>query len=67
MSLISTLRLLFQLAVQYDFDVQQTGVDSALLYYDLQEESYMEQPEGFRRQSSGPCRCNLRKTVYGLK
>ena len=33
----STLRLLFQLAVQYRFDIQQIDVDSAFLYADLQE------------------------------
>ena len=37
-----TLRLLFQLAVQYGLDIQQTDVDSAFLYADLQEEIYME-------------------------
>ena len=38
----TTLRLLFQLAVQYGLDIQQTDVDSAFLYADLQEEIYME-------------------------
>ena len=33
----STLRLLFQLAVQYGLDIQQFDVDSAFLYADLQE------------------------------
>jgi hypothetical protein len=40
----STLRMLFQLAVHYGLDIQQTDVDSAFLYADLQEEIYMEQP-----------------------
>ena len=31
----STIRLLFQLAVQYGLDIQQTDVDSAFLYADL--------------------------------
>ena len=31
----STLRMLFQLAVQYGLDIQQTDVDSAFLYADL--------------------------------
>ena len=44
----TTLGLMFQLAVQYGFDIQQTDVDSAFLYAKLQEEIYMEQPEGFR-------------------
>ncbi len=64
-----TLRLLFQLAVQYGLDIQQTDVDSAFLYADLQEEIYMEKPEGFKRWASGavPLVCKLLKVVYGLK
>ena len=65
----TTLRLLFQLAVQYGLDIQQTDVDSAFMYADLQEEIYMEQHEGFRRWASGavPLVCKLLKAVYGLK
>ena len=65
----TTLRLLFQLAVQYGFDIHQTDVDSAFLYADLQEEIYMEQPEGFKRWVAGsaPLVCKLLKAVYGLK
>ena len=63
----STLRLLFQLAVQYDFDIQQTDVDSAFLYADLQEEIYIEQPEGFRQGDKLGLVCKLLKAVYGLK
>ena len=46
-----------------------TDVDSAFLYADLQEDIFMEQPEGFRRWSpTGPRLVyNLRKAVYGLK
>ena len=65
----STLRLLFALAAHYNMDIQQTDVYSAFLYADLQEEIYMEQPEGFRRWSPNGPRlvCKLRKAVYGLK
>ena len=45
----NTLRLLFALAAHYNLDIQHTDVDSAFLYANLQEEIYMEQPEGFRR------------------
>ena len=39
------------------------------MYADLQEDIYMEQPEGFRRWSPNGPRlvCKLRKAVYGLK
>ena len=65
----STLRLLFALAAHYNLDIQQTDIDSAFLYADLQEEIYMDQPEGFRRWThTGPrLVCKLRKAVYGLK
>ncbi len=39
------------------------------MYADMQEEIYMEQPEGFHRWASGasPLVCKLLKAVYGLK
>ena len=61
--------ILFALVVQFDMDIQQTDVDSAFLYADLQEEIYMEQPRGFRQWSKDSSRlvCKLRKVIYGLK
>ncbi len=65
----TTLRLLFQLAVQYGLDIQQIDVDSAFLYADLQEEIYMEQREGLRRWASSvaPLVCKLLKAIKLLK
>ena len=65
----TSLRLLFQLVVRYGLDIQQTDVDSAILYADLQEEIYLEQPEGFRTWSSRAAQlvCKLFKAVYWLK
>ena len=65
----TTLRTLFCLAAHYDLDIQQTDVDCAFLYADLQEEIYMTQPEGFYQPASDGTRmvCLLKKAIYGLK
>ncbi len=54
----------------HDLDIQQTDVDSAFPYANLQEEIYMDQLDGFHRwDNSAPGRmvCRRRKVAYGLK
>ena len=43
-----TARLLFAVATLEDWDIQSVDVKTAYLYGDLDEEIYIEQPEGFR-------------------
>jgi hypothetical protein len=58
-------KALFAMAAALDFDIEQMDVKTAFLYGNVDEEIYVEQPEGF---SDGTTRvCRLSKALYGLK
>lgn len=59
------IRLVLAIAATHHWEVHQMDVKSAFLHGDLQEEIYMEQPQGFVQDPSLVCR--LRKSLYGLK
>jgi hypothetical protein len=59
--------ILLALATQNNWHIHQMDVDSAFLYADLEEELYMEQPEGFVEPSMEDYACLLLKALYGLK
>lgn len=63
----SSLRLLFSLCAQHDWELHQMDVKSAYLNGDLEEEIYMEQPEGFTVPGKEDHVCLLKKSLYGLK
>jgi hypothetical protein len=52
------------LGAKMDWEIQQMAVKPAYLNGDLDEEIYMQQPEGY---AEGPEVCHLMKTLYGLK
>jgi len=68
-----TVRILLALAAQYDWEIEQMDVITAFLNPLLQEEVYMELPEGYALPKDCPCTsggrivCRLRKCLYGLK
>lgn len=62
-----SLRLLFALAVQEGWIVHQVDVSTAYLNGDLEEEIYMEQPDGFVNEDKPDYVCYLNKSIYGLK
>jgi hypothetical protein len=62
----ATVRLLFALAAQYDWEIDQMDVITAFLNPVLQEEVYMELPKG-ASASGGKLYCRLKKSLYGLK
>ena len=55
------------LAASLDLEVEQMDVKTAFLHGDLEEEIYMEQPEGFRVKGKEDYVCRLKKSLYGLK
>jgi hypothetical protein len=61
----ASIRLLLALAAKFGLKIQQMDVDTAFLYGDLDEEVFMEQPEGYIEDPELVCR--LRKSLYGLK
>ena len=64
---ISTIRLLIALASIHDLVIHQMDVKTVFLNGDLDEEVYMEQPEGFVMPGNEHKVCKLIKSLYGLK
>src|SRR5579871_252007 len=59
-----SLRLLLAIAAIEDLEIHQMDVSSAFLLADLEEEIYMDQPEGYKKENLV---CRLQKSLYGLK
>uniref|UniRef100_A0A2N9I1Q4 Uncharacterized protein n=1 Tax=Fagus sylvatica TaxID=28930 RepID=A0A2N9I1Q4_FAGSY len=64
---ITSIRVLIALASIYKLVVHQMDVKTAFLNGDLDEEVYMDQPEGFVLPRSEKKICKLVKSLYGLK
>lgn len=64
---MSSIRTILSLVACYDLEVEQMDVKTAFLHGDLEEELYMEQPEGFVAQGKEDYVCRLKKSLYGLK
>ncbi|AAF19226.1 Highly similar to Ta1-3 polyprotein [Arabidopsis thaliana] len=62
-----SIRILMSLVVDKDLELEQMDVKTTFLHGDLEEELYMEQPEGFVSDSSENKVCRLKKSLYGLK
>lgn len=61
----SSIRYLMALAVKNDLKIDQMDVTTAYLHGELEEEIYIEQPEGYNDQTNRVCQ--LKKSLYGLK
>ena len=59
-----TLRVALSLAAKWDHELAQFDVPTAFLNADVEEEIYMELPEGFEQPGMV---CKLHKSLYGLK
>jgi len=66
---ITSIRVLLQIAVQYDLIVHQMDVKTAYLNAPIDCELYVDQSEGFEVKSisHGKLVCKLNKSLYGLK
>ncbi|CAM8965522.1 unnamed protein product [Rhodiola kirilowii] len=64
---MSSIRVVLGLAASLNLDVEQLDVKTAFLHGDLEEEIYMEQPEGFKEKDKENLVCRLKKSLYGLK
>jgi hypothetical protein len=61
-----SIRCILALAAIEDMEIHQMDVKTAFLNGDLEEEIYMEQPEGFTQEGEHLV-CKLHKSLYGLK
>ena len=64
---ITSIRMLIALAAVHDLKIHQMDVKIAFLNGELEEEIYMEQPEGFIVPGNKKKVCRLVKSLYGLK
>ena len=62
-----SLRIVLALVAHYDLELHQMDVKTAFLNGELEEEVYMDQPEGFLATGNEKMVCKLRKSIYGLK
>jgi hypothetical protein len=62
-----TVCLLLSIAALEDWDIEALDVKTAFLFGELDEEIYMEQPEGFVKKDQEKKVCRLLKAIYGLK
>jgi len=63
----SSIRTLLSFAVQNNLHVHQMDVVTAFLNGHLEEEIYMEQPEGYIKPGQEHLVCKLKRSIYGLK
>jgi hypothetical protein len=64
---LSTLRFLLGIVAHEDSELLQLDVKTTFLHGDLDEEIYMEQPQGFASSGREHLVCRLCKSLYGLK
>ena len=64
---ITSIRMIIAIAALYDLEIHQMDVKTAFLNGELDEEIYMEQPEGFVVPGQENKVCKLVKSLYGLK
>ncbi|GJY51077.1 retrovirus-related pol polyprotein from transposon TNT 1-94 [Tanacetum coccineum] len=64
---ITSIRMILAIAALRNLEVHQMDVKTAFLNGDLEEEIYMNQPEGFIAPGQEGKVCRLVKSLYGLK
>jgi len=57
---------LLALVVQYELELDQLDVKTVFLHGDLEEETYMSQPMGFKNREKENMVYKLKKSLYGL-
>ena len=62
-----SLRIIMALVAQYDLELHQMDVKTTFLNEDIEEEIYMDQPEGFSMEGKDHKVCKLKKSIYVLK
>ena len=62
-----SLRIIMAMVAHYDLELHQMDVKTAFLNGNLDEEVFMDQPEGFVVDGKEQLVCKLKKSIYGLK
>ena len=64
---MQSIRVVLGLAASLNLEIKQMDVKTVFLHGDLEEEIYMEQPEGFQEKIKEGYVCRIVKSLYGLK
>lgn len=64
---MSSIRVILGLVSTLDLECEQLDVKTTFLHGELEEEIYMEQPEGFIEKGKEGLVFRLKKSLYGLK
>ena len=62
-----SIHIVLAIVALLDLELEQLDVKTTFLHGDLDDEIYMEQPEGFVQHQKGRLVCKLKKSLYGLK
>jgi len=65
--MLKSIRILLAIAAHYDYEIWQMDVKTAFLNGYIDQDIYMEQPEGFTPKDNIGKVCKLKRSIYGLK
>jgi len=63
----TTIRCMLAIGSAMDFEIHQMDVKTAFLNGELEEDIYMDQPQGFVQDGKEHLVCKLKRSLYGLK
>ena len=66
-SIYSSIRTFFGIVSIPDLELEQLDVKTVFLHGELEEEIYMDHPEGFIVPGKEDHVCKLKRSLYGLK
>jgi ATP-binding cassette subfamily B (MDR/TAP) protein 1 len=64
---LTTIRVVMGIVAAENLHLEQLDVKTTFLHGELEEDIYMQQPEGFAIQGKEKQVCKLKKSLYGLK
>ena len=66
-AMLKSIRILLAVAASLDYEIWQMDVKTTFLNGSLEEDIYMQQPEGFIARGQEHMTCKLQRSIYGLK
>ena len=64
---MTSIKTILSLVAAEDLHLEQLDVKTTFLHGDLEEEIYMQQPQGYEVKGKEKLACRFKKSLYGLK